>query len=66
MKCTACGYDDNEARRDSHFSRYPEKVKEFVPITINYEKQVIDACHTQFHWQTLYACPNCGTVRMEV
>ena len=72
MKCAACGYSDVKAEdyRDGIIvapgNMPPNGSKQFIPITINYEKQVIDSCHTQYHWQILYACPVCGTIKMEV
>jgi len=71
MRCAACGYSEAVGAlpidvivRDGDMIANGKY--KFIPITINYEKTILDACHTQYHWQTLYACPNCGTVKMEV
>lgn len=69
MRCVACGYSDQKDEQFDHrhgFSGPVNGSAAFIPITFNYEKTVLDACHTKYHWQTLYGCPNCGAVKMDL
>lgn len=78
MTCKACGYDDNQARRDSHFQVHPEKVDEFIDLAVVERAPFFvgtpdvwpDGMNTPAIKRgtpvKLYACPKCGTVKMEV
>lgn len=59
MKCTACGYDDTEQK--------PVKTERICIYGTGQKKPFIEiyGILTTTRAIPLYACPNCGTVRMD-
>lgn len=70
MKCTACGYDDivQEPFKSEHLvidGTGPKKP--FIELRSNVFVYTYDETKTidGSKYVELYACPNCGTVRMD-
>jgi predicted RNA-binding Zn-ribbon protein involved in translation (DUF1610 family) len=57
MKCYACGFDDN---RDGEF----HKVFVVIPKT-DYDTEIHVQCEEESVEETVYACPKCGTLKIE-
>ena len=76
MKCLACGYDDvGDVMRGHRHDRMANGTKPFIELTniqrgpLHYESQT-DGFTTRAVARgfpvTAYACPQCGTVRIEL
>lgn len=73
MKCEACGYDDHGNSHEWVESATTDKGEKIQIVhktnTSPFRKYYIKAAITTpgfIETEVLFACPNCGTVRMEV
>ena len=65
MKCAACGYSD-QMETPPELRYHPGKPFNEIKFMESRVKMIPSDPRVPYPSVTLYACPNCGTVKMEV